>query len=98
MVREHRRGERRDLRKPCGRPIQRTPRHGRGFYPVFFIGRFRESGQQRFNDDPFHRRADGSHVDSRSVIMAWHKEDGWRTSSESACNKRTQRQRQTKPY
>jgi hypothetical protein len=53
MVREHRRGERRDLRKPCGRPIQRTPRHGRGFYPVFFIGRFRESGQQRSNDvDP----------------------------------------------
>ena len=36
--------------------------------------------------------------DSRSVIIAWHKEDRWRTSSESACNKRTQRQRQTKPY
>ena len=40
--------------RPCGRPIQRTPRHGRGFYPVFFIGRFRESGQQRSNGvDPF---------------------------------------------
>jgi hypothetical protein len=40
--------------RTCGRPIQRTPRHGRGFYPVYFIGRFRESGQQRSNDvDPF---------------------------------------------
>jgi len=37
-------------------------------------------------------------VTSRGVIIAWHKEDRWRTSSESACNKRTQRQRQTKPY
>jgi len=27
-MREHGAGERRDLRKPCGRPIQRTPRHG----------------------------------------------------------------------
>src|SRR5438445_2493448 len=39
-----------------------------------------------------------SHVDSRSVIIAWHKEDRWRTSSESAFKKRMQRQRQTKPY
>jgi hypothetical protein len=37
-------------------------------------------------------------VTSRGVIIAWHKEDRWRTSSESACNKRTQRQKQTKPY
>src|SRR5437660_4091829 len=44
------------------------------------------------------RRAGGYHVDSLSVIIAWHKEDRWRTSSESACNKRTQRQMQTKPY
>jgi hypothetical protein len=30
MMREHGAGERRDLRKPYGRPIQRTPRHGLG--------------------------------------------------------------------